>query len=367
MRHLRFRTVFALTALVVAPAFAMAQEPGERPATHTVKKGDTLWDLAKQYLGDPFQWPQIFRLNSELIKDPHWIYPGQILKLPGGAAAPAGAAPEAGGAPATQGARPSRTHSMTVFDPRTHKADPGVRQSLIAPAPRTAVRAGDFEAAPFMWAEGGPTNTGRVDGTAEALASGIDPALRPIQQMEDVFVRMPRGVDARPGAQLLVYRLADVFVGKGQVVVPTGIVRVVASLDGDRARATVVQKFEEVHIGDGLMPLDTLAMPDNVFPSRVEFGLATRIRWVYADPRLPARGTPLILDAGAAQGLVPGDQVTIRTAAGATPGTTGLPESDVAVAQVVRVTQWGASAMLIDVRAAGTQAGAQAVVTAKMP
>ncbi|HVZ47683.1 MAG TPA: hypothetical protein VG916_02790, partial [Gemmatimonadaceae bacterium] len=258
-------------------------------------------------------------------------------------------------------------HSMTVFDPRTHKADPSVRQSLIAPAPRTAVRAGDFEAAPFMWAEGGPTNSGRVEGTAEALATGVAPALRPIQSMEDVFVRMPHGVDAQPGTRLLVYRLSDVFVGKGQVVVPAGVLRVVAALDGDRARATVVQKFEEVHIGDGLMPLDTLAMPDNVFPSRVEFGLSTRIRWVYANPRLPARGTPLILDAGAAQGLVPGDQVTVRSAAGATPGTTGLPTSDVAVAQIVRVTQWGASAMLIDVRAAGIEPGAQAVVTAKMP
>lgn len=46
---------------------------------HTVKSGDTLWDVSKQYLKDPFLWPQIWEMNSQ-VKNPHWIYPGdQIL------------------------------------------------------------------------------------------------------------------------------------------------------------------------------------------------------------------------------------------------------------------------------------------------
>jgi len=49
---------------------------------HIISRGETLWDLADHYLENPFTWPQIWQLNP-YIDDPHWIYPGNPLIIPG--------------------------------------------------------------------------------------------------------------------------------------------------------------------------------------------------------------------------------------------------------------------------------------------
>ncbi len=57
--------------------------PSEFPegsTVHRVVPGDTLWDLAKTYLGDPYLWPQIWERNP-YIKDSHWIYPGDPIAI----------------------------------------------------------------------------------------------------------------------------------------------------------------------------------------------------------------------------------------------------------------------------------------------
>jgi LysM domain len=47
---------------------------------HTVRRGDTLWDICDFYFDNPYQWPRIWSYNPE-IKNPHWIYPGESVKL----------------------------------------------------------------------------------------------------------------------------------------------------------------------------------------------------------------------------------------------------------------------------------------------
>jgi len=51
------------------------------PERHVVVPGDTLWDIAGKFLKTPYRWGDLWQLNAEDIKNPHWIYPGQVLVL----------------------------------------------------------------------------------------------------------------------------------------------------------------------------------------------------------------------------------------------------------------------------------------------
>ncbi len=61
---------------------ATATKPGSNNAIYVVKRGDSLWRIAKNQLGDPYRWPEILRLNRSMIADPDEIDIGWRLHLP---------------------------------------------------------------------------------------------------------------------------------------------------------------------------------------------------------------------------------------------------------------------------------------------
>lgn len=72
----------AASASVFAPAALAAQKcefKADAPDSHKVVRGDTLWDISGKFLQHPWCWPQVWGLNRDQIKNPHWIYPGQIV------------------------------------------------------------------------------------------------------------------------------------------------------------------------------------------------------------------------------------------------------------------------------------------------
>ncbi len=74
------RTVLTAALLTVATYAVAAEMRSDHPDTYVVKRGDTLWDIAGRFLKHPWLWPEIWQANPQ-VRNPHLIYPGDVLSL----------------------------------------------------------------------------------------------------------------------------------------------------------------------------------------------------------------------------------------------------------------------------------------------
>jgi len=227
-----------------------------------------------------------------------------------------------------------------------------------------AIRPGEFYAAPWVERLGGPANAGAIVGTGDVSGIPLTEAERPLQSHERVFVTVPPGMSAAPGARYISVRRGPLLEGIGQVMVPTGILVLERAQPGHAAEARLVARFEPVQIGDQLVAMD--APPAGTGrPAAVGGGAETSVLWIKSEPVLPSLQSYVVV--AAAPGMRVGDQISFYRPRRMSPWGVLLPESEIAVAQLVRVTPQAATALVVDQSYGGIEQGTAARVTAKVP
>jgi len=228
----------------------------------------------------------------------------------------------------------------------------------------TTVRPGEYYAAPWVERLGGPANVGTIVGTGDVPGIPLTEEERPLQSYERVFVTLPAGMSAAAGTRYVAARRGPLLEGLGQVMVPTGVVVIERAEPGQAAEARVVARFEPVQIGDQLVAMDPSPAAAGR-PAAVSGGAETSVLWMKNEPVLPSLQSYVVV--AAPPGMKAGDQISFYRPHRMSPWGVVLPETEIAVAQIVRVTPQGATALIVDQAHGGIEQGTHARVTAKMP
>jgi hypothetical protein len=245
----------------------------------------------------------------------------------------------------------------------------GQDQPMVAGSLTSGATAGEQNAAPYFDRTGGPSGAGAVVGTAE-VSGIIEAAERERYDLgESVYITLPAGANASPGDEFFTYLLDTARDNRGQVVIPTGVLQVVkAGVGPEATTARIVQEFGNVRLRQGVLPLPAAVAASPTPPSPVDDGIVTHVEWVSDDAVLPGVQYYVALAASEHDGVHVGDRFTIyRPPTHVGEGTTVLPEVEIAVVQVVRVTARGSTALVIDQTQPAIRPGVAARLSAKAP
>jgi LysM repeat protein len=383
-----------LAALTVAlpVTAALAQEP--LPQTHTVRKGDTLWDLAQLYHKDPFLWPGIYRLNTDVVEDPHWIYPGEVLRIAPNdnvAAVPAdntGAVPTMDTPPSAQ---PLDTTPMLGGDDSSETLARGPQQPSLAETesenrplfestrarsvaeilkaytnqPYRPLRPSEFYSSGFL-TENQRLPYGRVLGPVTPSQIKASSNRANALPYTTIAVTAPRGASYEVGDTLLVVQLGGELDPFGHIVVPTGLAQVTESVDGHYL-ASVVAIYGPIRNGQRVLPVESFSPGVGTRAVPIADGVRGSLVGGLGRQELKEPQMVVFINKGREDGVSRGDLFEVRRRPQRLSDGTLRVNELMATLQIVHVRDRSATGIVLNVVSPDIPPGTDVTQVAKLP
>jgi nucleoid-associated protein YgaU len=269
----------------------------DAPDRHIVVKGDTLWDISAKFFKDPWKWPHIWGLNKNTIKDPHWIYPGNVIYLDRNTGTlrfspPGDTSGEANNVTPASGV--DNTSNNVRLSPKVrgsasdHDAIPSIPASAIEPflIQPLVVEANELKDA--------PTLIGAREG-------------RVILGNDDIaFVK---GLPSDKGDQWQLYRPGKTFVDPdtqeilGIEAIYLGNAEITRF--ADISTIAITRAVEEIYAGDRLV-VPSVGVANTYLPRAPENNISARIISIYGGVSQGGQNSVVTLNKGARDGLESG-------------------------------------------------------------
>lgn len=191
-----------------------------------------------------------------------------------------------------------------------------------------------------------------------------------MQLYDRVIIAPPTGAVAPEHELYLSYKLGPLIEDFGQIVIPTGLIEVTrAPRNGEAAIGRVTKMFTEMLQGQQLIAYDSAAAVVFGTASPVMDGRAGKVRWTLNEPVLTTMQDYVVVDISRRDGITTGDRIEFYQPRQrpTESRSLALPEVFIAYGQVLRVTPFGATAIILSQEQPKVTDGTAARISAKMP
>ena len=271
--------------VAVAPAAGPADLADGAPDRYVVVRGDTLWGIASRYLKSPWKWGELWRMNQEQIRNPHRIYPGDVIVLD----------------------RSAGELRLSLLKMETVRLSPAVRISPLEPDPVPTIPVADIEpflSKPLVIAQNQLASAARIVRPQEghvALGAGDIAYVQGITKDQGdywhLFRTGPALVDPETNETL---GHEATFLGEARV-----------ARHGDVSTVEILKSPQEVYAGDYLLPAPPEVMLDSYMPHAPAKKIDARIIAAYGGLFEVGNSSIVALSKGTRDGLEVGHVLAI--------------------------------------------------------